>query len=191
MKLVFATNNLNKLSEIRSLVKGSIDILSLNDINCNEELPETNFTIEGNALQKAKYIFDNYGLNCFADDTGLEIQALDGDPGVFSARYAGEPSNAENNIKKVLDNLQGVNNREANFKTVIAIIINGKETLFKGICNGSITRNKIGQKGFGYDPIFIPDSFAITFAQMTKKQKNAISHRGKAVQKLIRFLINL
>jgi XTP/dITP diphosphohydrolase len=191
MKLVFATNNLNKLSEIRSLVKGSIDILSLNDINCNEELPETNFTIEENALQKAKYIFDNYGLNCFADDTGLEIQALDGDPGVFSARYAGEPSNAENNIKKVLDNLQGVSNREANFKTVIAIIINGKETLFKGICNGSITRNKLGQKGFGYDPIFIPDSFAITFAQMTKQQKNAISHRGKAVRKLIRFLINL
>ena len=191
MKLVFATNNLNKLSEIRSLVKGSIDILSLKDINCNEELPETNFTIEENALQKAKYIFDNYGLNCFADDTGLEIQALDGDPGVFSARYAGEPSNAENNIKKVLDNLQGVSNREANFKTVIAIIINGKETLFKGICNGSITRNKLGQKGFGYDPIFIPDSFAITFAQMTKQQKNAISHRGKAVQKLIRFLINL
>ncbi len=191
MKLVFATNNSNKLSEIRSLVKGSIDILSLKDINCNEELPETNFTIEENALQKAKYIFDNYGLNCFSDDTGLEIKSLDGEPGVFSARYAGEPSNAENNIKKVLDNLQGVNNREANFKTVIAIIINGKETLFKGICNGSITRNKIGQKGFGYDPIFIPDSFAITFAQMTKKQKNAISHRGKAVQKLIRFLITL
>jgi len=191
MKLVFATNNSNKLSEIRSLVKGSIDILSLKDINCNEELPETNFTIEENALEKAKYIFDNYGLNCFADDTGLEIKALDGDPGVFSARYAGEPSNAENNIKKVLSNLQAVNNREANFRTVIAIIINGKETLFKGICNGSITRNKIGQKGFGYDPIFIPDSFAITFAQMTREQKNAISHRGKAVQKLIRFLINL
>ena len=156
MELVFATNNLNKLSEIRSLLPLEIKILSLNDINCKEELPETNPTLEENALQKGKYIFDNYGFNCFADDTGLEVNILGGEPGVYSARYAGKDSVAEKNIKKVLDKLQGEKDRRARFRTVIGLIINGKETFFEGICNGVITTEIRGMKGFGYDPIYIP-----------------------------------
>ena len=188
MKLVFATNNLNKLSEIRSLIPCGIEILSLKDINCNEELPETNPTLEENALQKAKYVFTNYGFNCFADDTGLEIDVLGGEPGVYSSRYAGQDCNAENNMQKVLDKLVGKENRSANFRTVIALIIDGEETVFEGKCNGNITEIASGVEGFGYDPIFIPDGFDMTFAQMTKKEKGAISHRGKAVKKLVRFL---
>jgi XTP/dITP diphosphohydrolase len=188
MKLVFATNNLNKLSEIRSLAPIGIEILSLKDINCNEELPETNPTLQENALQKARYVFNNYGFNCFADDTGLEIEALDGDPGVYSARYAGENCSAEDNMRKVLDKLAVGQRRSAKFRTVIALIIDRKDTLFEGECKGRITKTKSGKKGFGYDPIFMPDGFRKTFAEMTKKDKGAISHRGKAVEKLVKYL---
>lgn len=188
MKLVFATNNSNKLSEIQSLLPDSIDILSLKDINCNEELPETNPTLQQNALQKAKYVFENYGFNCFADDTGLEIDALGGDPGVYSARYAGSHCEAEDNMKKVLYNMQGVEKRGAKFRTVIALIIDGEENIFEGECIGKITKVKIGQEGFGYDPIFMPNSSGKTFAEMRKDEKGVISHRGKAIKKLVRFL---
>ena len=188
MKLVFATNNLNKLSEIRSLVPVGIEILSLKDINCNEDLPETNPTLQENALQKARYVFNKYGFNCFADDTGLEIEALGGEPGVYSARYAGEDCSAEDNMKKVLDKLEGGQQRSANFRTVIALIIDRKETLFEGECKGRISQTKSGAEGFGYDPIFMPDGFRETFAEMTKKDKGAISHRGKAVEKLVKYL---
>ena len=188
MKLVFATNNLNKLSEIRDLVPTGIEILSLRDINCNEELPETNPTLEGNALQKAKYIFDNYGFNCFSDDTGLEIDALNGEPGVYSARYAGEDCKSEDNMNKVLEKLALEEKREAKFRTVIALIVDGKETLFEGECKGSMTKTKSGVEGFGYDPIFIPEGYDLTFAEMNKDEKGKISHRGKAVKKLAGFL---
>jgi XTP/dITP diphosphohydrolase len=188
MKLVFATNNLNKLSEIRSLVPEGIEILSLREINCNEELPETNPTLQENALQKAKYVFDNYGFNCFADDTGLEIDALGGEPGVYSARYSGEGCNAEDNMKKVLDKLLNESNRTAKFSTVIALIVNGEEHTFVGECTGQITKTKSGVEGFGYDPIFTPDGYDITFAEMSKVKKGSVSHRGKAVVKLVGFL---
>ena len=188
MKLVFATNNSNKLSEIRSLVPDGIEILSLKEINCNEELPETNPTLQENALQKARYVFDNYGFNCFADDTGLEIDALGGEPGVYSARYAGEDCSAEDNMKKVLDKLEGEKEKSAKFRTVIALIIDGKETLFEGECKGEITQTKSGVEGFGYDPIFIPNGYQLTFAEMNKVEKGAISHRGKAVKRLVSFL---
>ena len=188
MKLVFATNNPNKLSELQALVPNGIEILSLKDIDCNEELPETNPTLERNALQKAKYVYDRYGFNCFADDTGLEIEALGGSPGVYSARYAGENCRAEDNMKKVLSILENEKNRNAKFRTVIALIVNGKENIFQGECNGTITKAKSGVEGFGYDPIFIPDGCEITFAEMSKQNKGAISHRGRAVKELISFL---
>ena len=188
MKLVFATNNPNKLSEIQSLVPEEIEILSLKDINCNEELSETNPTLVGNALQKAKYVFANYGYNCFADDTGLEIDFLNGEPGVYSARYAGKDCKAEDNMNLVLQKLKAKENRTAKFRTVIALIIDGTETLFEGECKGEITENKSGVEGFGYDPIFTPNGYRITFAEMTKTEKGKISHRGKAVEKLVSFL---
>ncbi len=188
MKLVFATNNLNKLSEIQSLISRDIEILSLKDINCFEELPETNPTIEKNALQKAKYVFDNYGFNCFADDTGLEVESLNGDPGVYSARYAGEDCNTNDNINKLLYNLKNKSNRGARFRTVIALIVGGKEKLFEGECNGVITNLISGNEGFGYDPIFMPLGFNKTFAEMTKDEKGQISHRSRAVIKLVDFL---
>ena len=187
MKLVFATNNLNKLSEIQSLVPDGIEILSLKDISCNEELPETTPTLEGNAIQKATYVFENYGYNCFADDTGLEIDALNGEPGVYSARYAGEECRAEDNINLVLQKLKGQTNRIAEFRTVIALIIDGKETFFEGNCKGEITEFRSGVEGFGYDPIFLPNGFDKTFAEMKQNEKGAISHRGKAVKKLVEF----
>lgn len=188
MKLVFATNNLNKLSEIKSLMPDGIEILSLKDINCLETLPETNPTLQENALQKAEYVFDNYGFNCFADDTGLEIDALGGEPGVFSARYAGANCNAVDNINKVLHKLEGQIQRDALFKTVIALIINGEEILFEGVCTGHIKKTKSGVFGFGYDPIFIPKGYDLTFAEMNQSEKGKISHRGKAVKKLVNFL---
>ena len=188
MKRVFATNNLNKLEEIRNLVPENIKIIGLNDIQCIEELPETQLTLEGNALQKANYIYSKYGFNCFADDTGLEIDALGGEPGVFSARYAGEACKAEDNMRKVLDKLKGEEVRSAKFRTVIALIIKGKETFFEGKCNGSITKTMNGSEGFGYDPIFKPFGYDLTFAEMTKAEKGFISHRGKAVEKLVNFL---
>jgi len=188
MKLVFATNNSNKLSELQALVPDGIEILSLAAINCNDELPETNPTLEDNALQKAQYVHQNYGFNCFADDTGLEIEALGGGPGVYSARYAGEDCRAEDNMKKVLKKLENEGNRNAKFRTVIALIIKGEEYLFEGECIGAITKAKSGVEGFGYDPIFTPEGYDITFAEMSKQEKGAISHRGRAVKKLVAFL---
>ena len=188
MKLVFATNNPNKLSEIRMLLPSSIELLSLKDIECFEDLPETSDTLEDNAAQKSYFVYDNYGYNCFADDTGLEIDALDGRPGVYSARYAGVDSIAENNIKKVLSEMEQFDNRDASFRTIISLVIDGKEYQFDGEIEGQITPEKWGKKGFGYDPIFLPDGFEKSFAQMSIQQKNDISHRGIAVKKLIDFL---
>lgn len=187
-KIVFATNNQNKLSEIKGLISNEIKILNLLDIECNEDLPETHDTLQENALEKARYIFDNYGYNCFADDTGLEIDILDGRPGVYSARYAGAHCSAEDNIKKILLELSNSEYRDATFRTVIALIINGEEYLFEGDCEGEITLEENGNKGFGYDPVFKPIGYNITFAQMTQLQKGRISHRGKAIKKLVHFL---
>lgn len=188
MKIVFATNNQNKVKEVQALLPDSIELLSLKDIECFEDIPETQNTIDGNALQKANYVFDNYGFACFADDTGLEVNALNGAPGVFSARYAGPDKNAENNMQKLLNELSGKENRSAHFKTVIALIgINNTQT-FEGICEGEITTEKNGNQGFGYDPIFKPNGYKETFAQMPLATKNKIGHRGKAVQQLITYL---
>ncbi|MBD0833257.1 non-canonical purine NTP diphosphatase [Aestuariibaculum sediminum] len=188
MELVFATNNLNKLKEVQVLIPNHIKLLSLKDINCNEDIPETQDTIEGNAIQKAEYIKNNYGYDCFADDTGLEVQALGGKPGVYSARYAGPERNSEDNMNKLLSDLDGKNNRQAQFKTVIALLINGELHTFTGICKGEITREKLGKKGFGYDPIFKPEGYTKTFAELDLDTKNSISHRGKAVSQLVNFL---
>ena len=190
MTLVFATNNPNKLAEIRTLIPSRINILSLKDINCHEELPETSDTLEDNAAQKAYYVYDHYGYNCFADDTGLEIDALDGRPGVYSARYAGEDCIAENNIQKVLAEMQGEDNRDACFRTIVSLVIDGNEYQFEGQVDGQIIPEKWGDKGFGYDPIFLADGFQESFAQMSIQQKNEISHRGLAVKQLIDFLKN-
>ena len=188
MQLVFATNNKNKIKEIKSLLPDSLEILSLDDINCYEDIPETSDTIAGNALQKAKHVFSNYGYNCFADDTGLEIESLNGEPGIYSARYAGAQRDANDNMEKVLANLTDKTNRNAHFKTVIALIIDGKETLFEGISKGEITTKKSGSEGFGYDPIFKPENHNITFSEMSLEEKNKISHRGRAVTQLINYL---
>lgn len=188
MKLVFATNNRHKLEEVRAILGNSIQVLSLNDINCHDEIPETAETLEGNALIKARYIYENYGCNCFADDTGLEVDALNGEPGVYSARYAGNNYDSEANMHKLLQNLTGENNRKAQFRTVIALIINGEENIFDGIVKGSISEIKKGDSGFGYDPIFIPEGFSESFAQMTSEQKNSISHRYRATEKLNDYL---
>ena len=188
MKIVFATNNPNKIAEIKDLLPEEIQILSLKDINCNQQLPETQNTLEGNAKQKAEFVFTNYGYNCFADDTGLEIEALDNEPGVYSARFAGDDCSPNDNMQKVLQKLEGENNREAKFRTVIALIMNGKTLLFEGECKGEITKEKAGEKGFGYDPIFLAKGFDKTFAQMSKQEKGTISHRGIATRKLVEFL---
>ena len=188
MQLVFATNNQNKVNEIKSLLGEGIEIVSLKGIGCNEELPETKETLEGNALQKARYVADNYNVNCFADDTGLEIESLNGAPGVYSARYAGVECKAEDNMTKVLAELGDKENRLAKFRTIVALIIKGEEHSFEGKIDGSITRSKSGSDGFGYDPIFQPNGFDITFSEMSMAEKNAISHRGKAVAKLVAFL---
>ncbi|MGC1203874.1 MAG: non-canonical purine NTP diphosphatase [Flavobacteriaceae bacterium] len=188
MQLVFATNNANKLKEVQALISNHIKLLSLKDIGCFEDIPETQNTIKGNAIQKAEYIKTNYGYDCFADDTGLEVDALNGEPGVFSARYAGEQRNANDNMNKLLAKLKNKNNRNAQFKTVIALHLNGKLETFTGICEGEITTKKQGERGFGYDPIFKPTDYKITFAEMDLNLKNRIGHRGKAVSKLITFL---
>ncbi len=188
MKLVFATNNRHKLDEVRAIVGDRVEVLSLNDIECHDEIPETADTLQGNALIKARYIYDKYGLNCFADDTGLEVEALGGEPGVYSARYAGEECSSEANMQKLLHNLTGKSNRNAQFRTVIALIINGEEKLFNGIVKGSITEEKRGDSGFGYDPIFIPEGFSESFAQMSSEQKNSISHRYRATEQLSNYL---
>ena len=188
MKLVFATNNKHKLQEVRDIVGNRVEVLSLNDINCHDDIPETADTLQGNALIKARHIYDKYGLNCFADDTGLEVEALDGAPGVYSARYAGEECDSEANMLKLLQNLTGKNNRNAQFRTVIALIINGEEKLFNGIVKGTISDEKRGDSGFGYDPIFIPEGYTESFAQMSGEMKNSISHRFIATKQLSDYL---
>ncbi|MBU3822390.1 non-canonical purine NTP diphosphatase [Flavobacteriaceae bacterium XHP0103] len=188
MQLVFATNNLNKIKEVQTLVPKHIKLLSLKDIGCFEDIPETQNTIEGNAIQKAEYVKTNYGYDCFADDTGLEVDALNGAPGVFSARYAGEQKNADDNMNKLLNALENKPNRNAQFKTVISLHFKDQTYTFTGICKGEITTEKTGEKGFGYDPIFKPAGYNETLAEMDLKIKNAIGHRGKAVAKLIAFL---
>jgi len=188
MKLVFATNNLNKLKEVQEMLPASIEILSLKDINCFDKIDETEPTLEGNATLKANYITHKFGYNCFADDTGLEVESLEGKPGVYSARFAGEPVNSENNIKKLLSELKYKTNRKAQFKTAICLNIEGKQYFFEGICKGEILKEKQGTKGFGYDPVFKPHGFKNSFAEMTLDEKNKISHRGLAMYKLINFL---
>jgi XTP/dITP diphosphohydrolase len=188
MQLVFASYNKNKIQEIQALVPNTIQIISLEDIGCIEDIPETAETIEGNAILKANYISSNYGYNCFADDTGLEVAALNGAPGVYSARYAGEQKDANDNMDKLLLDLKDKPNRKANFKTVICLNFNGNQQLFTGIVTGKIIKEKIGTNGFGYDPIFISDGYDKTFAQLSLQEKATISHRGIAVQKLIKFL---
>jgi len=188
MNLVFASNNKNKIAEIQSMLPESIKILSLEDINCLEDIPETADTIEGNAILKADYVTQKYGYDCFADDTGLEVDALNGEPGVYSARYAGEQKNADDNMNKLLEALKDEENRSAQFKTVITLNLKGKQFLFTGIAKGEITLAKTGTNGFGYDPIFQPENFDKTFAELPLETKNAIGHRGKAVQQLIDFL---
>lgn len=191
MQLVFATNNLNKLKEVQSLIPSSITLLSLKDIGCFEDIPETQNTIEGNAIQKAEYVKAHYGYDCFADDTGLEVETLNNEPGVYSARYAGEHRDSNDNMDKVLLNLKDKSNRNAQFKTVIALHLNNTLETFTGICKGEITQIKSGEQGFGYDPIFKPNDYTITFAEMDLVLKNKIGHRGKAVTLLIAFLKSL
>ncbi|MBI2281341.1 MAG: non-canonical purine NTP diphosphatase [Bacteroidetes bacterium] len=188
LKLIFATNNKNKIKEIKHLIGNSIELLNLEDIGCLEEIPETADTIKGNAIQKAEYIYKKYGYDCFADDTGLEIEALNGEPGVYSARYAGEQKNPEDNMNKVLEKLKEKSNRKAQFKTVIALIIDGKLTCFEGIVKGEITREKSGSEGFGYDPIFKPKGYDSTYSEMNLEVKNTMSHRAVSTKKLIQFL---
>ncbi|WP_149207976.1 non-canonical purine NTP diphosphatase [Flavobacterium johnsoniae] len=188
MKLVFASNNKNKIAEIQSMLPESITILSLEDINCFEDIPETADTIEGNAILKADYVTQKYGYDCFADDSGLEVDAINGEPGVYSARYAGEQKNADDNMNKLLKALENNKNRSAQFKTVITLNLEGKQYLFTGIAKGEITETKTGTNGFGYDPIFKPENFDKTFAELPLEIKNTIGHRGKAVQQLIDFL---
>ena len=190
MQLVFASNNKNKIKEIQLLVPNSIQILSLEDIGCFDDIPETADTIEGNAILKANYVSEKYGYNCFADDSGLEIDTLNGEPGVYSARYAGEPKDDNKNIEKVLKNLKDETNRKANFKTVICLNSDGQQHLFTGIINGKIIDEKIGTNGFGYDPIFVADGYKQTFAELSIEEKSTISHRGKAVRQLIEYLNN-
>jgi XTP/dITP diphosphohydrolase len=188
MKLVFATNNQHKLQELNHLLGNSFELLSLDEIGCREEIPENQETIEGNASEKSFYIYNKYGFNCFADDTGLEIDALNGEPGVYSARYAGEEKSPEKNIELVLQKLAKINNRKARFKTVISLVIDGREIQFEGLVSGEILEEKRGTTGFGYDPIFKPDESPFSFAEMTMEEKGKISHRGRAVQKLVEYL---
>ena len=188
MKLIFATNNKHKLEEIAKSLNKNFDLLSLSDIGFSEEIPETHETLEENSREKAEHIHSRYKTNVFADDTGLEIDALNGEPGVYSARYAGEECSFQDNMNMVLEKLKGIENRKARFRTVITLILDGKEYQFEGIVNGEITKTEHGEKGFGYDPIFRPDGYKECFAEMELDLKNEISHRGLAVKKLIAFL---
>lgn len=187
LKLVFATNNKHKLEEVQAMLT-NFEIVSLAEINCFEDIPETADTLEGNAILKANFITEKYGLDCFADDTGLEVEALNNEPGVYSARYAGEDNNAEANMNKLLKNLENTQNRKAQFKTAIALNIQGKQFIFEGVCKGNILTEKRGNRGFGYDPIFMPNGFKRSFAEMDMNEKGNISHRGKAIEKLVTFL---
>ena len=188
LELVFATNNQHKLNELSKLVGDKFHLLSLKDINCYDEIPETADTLEGNAALKAQFIWEKFEINCFADDTGFEVDALNGQPGVYSARYAGEEQDSEANLSKVLYELNGNSNRKARFRTVICLIIDGKEYFFEGIVNGNLLIERHGKEGFGYDPIFVPYGYDKTFAEMDMTVKNKISHRGIATEKLISFL---
>ena len=188
MKLVFATHNKNKFTEVKAMLPNHIELLSLDDIGCHEEIDETADTIEGNAILKAQYVYENYQLACFADDTGLEVKALNNEPGIYSARYAGNENNSEANIEKLLKNLEDKNDRSARFKTAIAFLSDKTEKLFLGICEGEIIKELRGKSGFGYDPIFQPKGYNKTFAEMTLNKKSEIGHRGKAMRELINFL---
>lgn len=190
-KLVFATNNDHKLRELMEILPPEFELLSLNDIHCTDDIPETGDTLEANAAQKSFYIWNKYGINCFADDTGLEIEAIGNEPGVYSARYAGEDKSAAANMLKVLEKLEGETNRKAQFRCVISLIIEGKETQFEGVVKGKILKEKQGEAGFGYDPIFVPDGYNQSFAEMSATDKNQISHRGRAVMKLVEYLKTL
>lgn len=187
-KLVFATNNAHKLEEIRAILGDKMEILSLADINCHADIPETANTLEGNAHLKSEYVYNHYGLDCFADDTGLEVEALDGAPSVYSARYAGDGHDSQANMQKLLKEMEEKNNRKAQFRTVISLIEKGEEKLFEGIVRGEITREKRGNSGFGYDPVFQPEGFDVTFAEMGSDVKNKISHRARAVKALCDYL---
>lgn len=191
MKLVFATNNQHKLQEIQHLLDGRFELLSLKDIGSFDDIPENQDTLEGNASEKSFYIWNKYGINCFADDTGLEIEALDGEPGVYSARYAGEQRCANDNMDLVLAKLDKIKNRKARFRTVISLVIDGAETQFEGIVDGTILNERRGSSGFGYDPIFKPVESEFCFAEMPMEEKNKISHRGRAIQKLVEHLLKL
>lgn len=188
MELVFATNNKHKTEEVNKLMNNKFNILSLQDIHCNEDIPEEQLTLEGNALQKARYVYKKYGKNVFADDTGLEVEAIDWMPGVMSARYAGEEKDSTKNMNKLLEQLKGVKNRFAQFRTVIALIIDGKELTFEGKVIGKIIDEKRGEQGFGYDPIFLPEGYNKTFAELPLSEKNKISHRAMAVNNLVSFI---
>lgn len=187
-KLCFATNNIHKIEEVQAILGQNFELLTLSQIGCQEELPETGNTLEANSLQKAQYLFDHYQVDCFADDSGLEVAILGGEPGVFSARYAGEQRNHSDNINLLLNNLAGKEDRTAQFRTVITLILNGKVTQFEGVIKGKIIDELKGNEGFGYDPIFVPEGFNVTFAEMTIEEKGKISHRAKAIEKLIAFL---
>ena len=188
-KLVFATNNAHKLEEVAAILGDQVELLSLNDIGCRTDIPETAETLEGNALLKSSYIYKNYHLDCFADDTGLEVETLNGAPGVYSARYAGgEGHDAQANMLKLLHELDGKENRKAQFRTAISLILDGKEYLFEGVIKGEIIKEKRGDSGFGYDPVFMPEGYDRTFAELGNDIKNQISHRALAVQKLCEFL---
>ena len=190
MKLCFATNNQHKIREVKSLIPSSVELLSLEDIHCDVELPETGFTLEDNSFEKADYVLKHFKIDCFADDTGLEVDILDGEPGVFSARYAGFPPDSTKNIEKLLNNLSGKEDRKARFRTIITLLLNSKKYLFEGVMEGAIINSPKGDNGFGYDPIFIPKGHTATFAEMSSEMKNSISHRAIAVQKLTDFLSN-
>ena len=188
MDLVFATNNKNKLKEIKHIILDKINVLSINDLNHSDDLEETGLTLKDNASQKARFIYKKFNKNCFADDSGLEILSLNNEPGVFSARYAGLNCSADDNMNKVLKKLENIKNRSAIFKTVICLILDGKQYFFEGSIEGTITNEKIGHNGFGYDPIFCPNNFNLTFAQMSVKEKSKISHRAIAVSKFVKFI---
>lgn len=189
--IIFATGNSNKVKEIQALIGDKYDILSLKDVNCTEDIPETADTLIGNAIQKAEYVYEKFGKNCFADDTGLMVEALDGEPGVYSARYAGEQKNSEDNMNLLLEKLSTEQNRKAKFQTAICLIWDGQQHIFLGEVEGEITMDRSGNEGFGYDPIFLPTGYDQTFAEMSLEDKNKISHRGKAVRKLVEFLSQL
>ena len=188
IELVFATNNKNKLKEAEAILPESYLLLNLDDAGCNGEVEETEDSLTGNALLKARYVLENSSFSCFADDTGLEVDALNGAPGVYSARYAGTPANSDANIDKLLKEMEGKSNRTARFKTIIALILNGEEHLFEGTVEGRISEARQGEYGFGYDPIFIPEGYTQSFAEMDSKEKNAISHRGRALANMCTFL---